>query len=608
MPSDHRPEIDQLRTLVESLRERVEELERDERQREVDREVEREQLRESREMLRLVMDHIPQGIYWKDRSSVYRGCNRFFADMAGLDDPDEVLGKTDEDLPWSRWAERYRQLDREVTLSDGPEVGHEGPYIRADGSEGWLRTTKVPLHDSQGRVVAILGVDEDFTERRRHEEALRSLVEVTFSTDGEDFFRALVRRLAEALQVRYAFLGEVRRNDAGRVHTVALWSDGGFVDNITYALDGSPCSQVVGKTACAFTEGVRDRFPKDVMLNELGVESYLGAPLMDSANRPIGLLVAMGTEPLAGTEMAISILNVFSARAAAELERKRIDAALREARDQLERRVRERTADLAAAHQDLKSLLYIVSHDLRAPLINVKGFAGELRSGCQEVLKLIEGGEKALEDAARRRLMGLLGSDIPEALSFIDTSIDRINHFMNTLLRLSQQGQRSLSMELVDTTSLVKELFASLAYQLEQRSARVHVAELPPVVGDRISLEQIFGNLLSNAVLYLDPDRPGEIEVRGETSRDLVTYHVRDNGCGIPKEDLPKVFAPFRRGRRLEVEGEGMGLAYVQALVRRHGGRIWCESEPGVGSTFSFALSAHLQPDDLRSTTEIWTS
>lgn len=601
-------EIGDLRGLVDSLKERVAELEEAERQREQEREQEREQLRESREMLRLVMDHIPQGIYWKDRASVYQGCNRFFAQMAGLALPDEVVGKTDEDMPWRRWADRYRDLDQEVIRSDGPAVGREGPYIRADGSEGWLRTTKVPLHDARDRVVAILGVDEDFTDRRRYEEALRSLVEITFSNAGEDFFGDLVRRLAEALQMPYAFIGEVRDEEPRTVHTLALWSQGEILENICYGLEGSPCDTVVGRTTCAYPDGVQQRFPEDQMLIDLGVESYLGAPLFDSSNRPVGLLAVMGTEPLVEIEAATSILNVFSVRAGAELERKRIDAALRESRDQLERRVDERTADLAAAHQDLKSLLYIVSHDLRAPLINVKGFAGELQAGCREVHGLVSTQPVDLESEHRQRAMDLLGRDIPEALSFIDTSIDRINHFMNTLLRLSQQGQRSLTMELVDTTSLVRELLASLAYQLDQRQAKVHVAQLPPVVADRISLEQIFGNLLSNAVLYLDPDRAGEIEVHGEVSRDLVTYHVRDNGCGIPQEDLPKVFAPFRRGRRLEVEGEGMGLAYVQALVRRHGGRIWCKSVPEVGSTFSFAVSAHLQPDDLRSTMEIWTS
>ena len=100
---------------------------------------------------------------------------------------------------------------------------------------------------------------------------------------------------------------------------------------------------------------------------------------------------------------------------------------------------------------------------------------------------------------------------------------------------------------------------------------------------------------MSNAVLYLDPGRPGEIEVIAQRDSDEMTFRVRDNGCGIAEEDMDKVFAPFRRAGKQDVPGEGMGLPYVQTLVRRHGGRIWCESEPGVGTTFSFTLSNHLE-------------
>jgi signal transduction histidine kinase len=123
----------------------------------------------------------------------------------------------------------------------------------------------------------------------------------------------------------------------------------------------------------------------------------------------------------------------------------------------------------------------------------------------------------------------------------------------------------------------------------------VTVAPLPQVVADRTSMEQIMGNLLSNAINYLDRDRPGEIEISGERGQQETTVRVRDNGRGIAEDDMDKVFAPFRRAGRQDRPGEGMGMAYVQALVRRHGGRIWCESELGVGSTFTFTISDHLE-------------
>jgi signal transduction histidine kinase len=134
----------------------------------------------------------------------------------------------------------------------------------------------------------------------------------------------------------------------------------------------------------------------------------------------------------------------------------------------------------------------------------------------------------------------------------------------------------------------------TLAHQIEERQVKVTVEPLAEVVADRTSMEQIMGNLLTNAVLYLDPGHLGEIEITAERGHDETTFHVRDNGRGIAEEDMAKVFAPFRRAGRQDVPGEGMGLAYVQALVRRHGGRIWCESELGVGTTLAFTISNHL--------------
>jgi signal transduction histidine kinase len=286
-------------------------------------------------------------------------------------------------------------------------------------------------------------------------------------------------------------------------------------------------------------------------------------------------------------------------------KRKRTERVMQEVHSTLERRVVERTAALATAHEDLKSLLSIVSHDLRTPLINVKGFSGELRGATDELRLRLEPYLGQLGPEDRGAIARIVGEDLPEAIDFIDSSVNRINQFMETLLRLSQEGKRELHMERLDVEPLVREALKNLAFQIEQRQAQVIVGRLPALVADRISLEQILGNLLANAVLYLDPSRPGRIEVRGERSREHVIFHVEDNGRGIAADELPKVFAPFRRGRHQDVEGEGMGLAYVQALVRRHGGRIWCSSQEGVGSAFHFTLSARLMVDDARSTTEI---
>ena len=137
---------------------------------------------------------------------------------------------------------------------------------------------------------------------------------------------------------------------------------------------------------------------------------------------------------------------------------------------------------------------------------------------------------------------------------------------------------------------LIEDILSSLAHQIGSRNISVAINELPDVTADKTAVEQIFGNLLDNAVKYLEPGRSGKIDITGERRDGEVVFHVQDNGRGMAKEDIPRAFEIFRRVGRQDVPGEGMGLAYVKALIRLHGGRIWCESEPGAGTTFSFTI------------------
>ena len=266
-------------------------------------------------------------------------------------------------------------------------------------------------------------------------------------------------------------------------------------------------------------------------------------------------------------------------------------------RKEAEERLRQYSQDLAESNEELKRFTYIVSHDLRAPLVNLKGFAGELRVSMQEIRPATEMGLQQLDEAQRESVTLALDKDIPEALSFIESATARMDHFISALLKLSRLGRREFNFEMTDMNAIVQATLETLAHQIDARGVNVLVQELPTVVADRVAMEQIMGNILSNAVLYLDPQRAGEIEISGERLAHETIYHVRDNGRGIAPEDMDKVFAPFRRAGKPDVPGEGMGLAYVQTLVRRHNGHIWCSSQPGQGSVFSFAIANHLKKE-----------
>jgi signal transduction histidine kinase len=169
-----------------------------------------------------------------------------------------------------------------------------------------------------------------------------------------------------------------------------------------------------------------------------------------------------------------------------------------------------------------------------------------------------------------------------------------MDHFITALLKLSRLGRRELKLELLDVNGIVQTCLQNLAHQIAESQTEVSVGELPAIVADQTSIEQIVGNILSNAIKYLRPDRPGKVEITATRGEDETLFQIQDNGRGIAARDMDKVFAPFRRAGNEDVPGEGMGLAYVQALVRRHRGRIWCESEPGAGTRMSFTIPHNL--------------
>jgi len=262
-------------------------------------------------------------------------------------------------------------------------------------------------------------------------------------------------------------------------------------------------------------------------------------------------------------------------------------------RKDAEGRLRRYARELKRANEEVKQFAYIVSHDLRGPLINLKGFAAELRSACSTVDSHLAAALPHLNEEQQREVGALLHQDIPEALEFIGASVTQMDSFINAVLMLSRLGRRELSFEKVDLREVVQGALKTLAHQIKECQVRVTVGSLPEVIGDRTAMEQMVGNILTNALNYLEPGRPGEIEVGGEQQGAETTFFVRDNGRGIAESDMPKVFALFRRAGRQDVKGEGMGLTYAQTLVHRHGGYIRCDSELGVGTTFTVVLSNH---------------
>ena len=279
----------------------------------------------------------------------------------------------------------------------------------------------------------------------------------------------------------------------------------------------------------------------------------------------------------------------------------RLDAVFRD----MARALRER-------EQENEMFIYSVSHDLRSPLVNLQGFSEELSLSCQDLRSALEGaevGDSLRESPANRGAMGLLSSaagparrvlekDIPDSVHFIKTAVSRLSAIIDALLRLSRVGRVEYRIQPVDVEAAARRVVESLGGAVKGRKAEVVVGAMPPALGDPTAVEQIFANLIGNAVAYLDPARPGRVQVGALESGDgavpagLRTYYVKDNGLGIPKDYQELVFLAFKRLHANVAQGEGVGLALVYRMVGRLGGKIWVESTAGEGSTFFVALPA----------------
>jgi len=323
--------------------------------------------------------------------------------------------------------------------------------------------------------------------------------------------------------------------------------------------------------------GIEDRSLARLEARRQGLDAAATALLLGAtAAFTLIVLVAIG-----------SVVLAF--RYARDLEQAR--AALEAANAGLEERVTERTAALEAANEEVQRFAYIVSHDLRAPLVNVMGFTAELESAVaslKEMLATIEASAPELVTAAAKEAAEM---DIPEAIGFIRSSTERMDRLINAILRLSREGRRSLVPERLRMDELIGNIAATVHHQLEEAGAEIRIeGRLPELVTDRIAAEQIFGNLIDNAVKYLDPDRPGRILVRGWTTSRHAIFEVEDNGRGIDPRDHTRIFELFRRSGVQDRPGEGIGLAHVRALARRLGGDVTVDSTPGRGSVFRVTL------------------
>ncbi|WP_312858574.1 HAMP domain-containing sensor histidine kinase [Rhizobium sp. G21] len=258
--------------------------------------------------------------------------------------------------------------------------------------------------------------------------------------------------------------------------------------------------------------------------------------------------------------------------------------------------MRERTEDLIQANQEIQRFAYIVTHDLRAPLVNIMGFTSELDNALKTIQAYFKGEAGSAPETARADTVLAVEEDLPEAIGFIRSSTRKMDELINAILKISRDGRRQLKPERIDVAQLVQHNAAAIQHQVLEASGEVSIkVDVKTIVTDRFSLEQALGNLLDNAVKYREPERPLRLSVRAfRVNAFTVGIDVSDNGRGIAPEDHERVFELFRRSGVQDKPGEGIGLAHVRSLVRNMGGDIQLKSERGKGSTFMIRMPSDL--------------
>lgn len=498
-------------------------------------------LHESQQMLRLVMDNIPQFVFWKDRNSVYLGCNDNVAWLLGLDSPADIVGKTDEDLPITQEiVERYQAQDRQVIETKLP-MYHIVEQISLDlpGSQPiWVDANKVPLTDSAGNVIGILGTFEDITERKRAEAAL-SVSEQRFRATFE---QAAVGMAQTTLNGEWLLLNEKLCQIVGYSRQELLKMRG--FQEITHPEDLEK-------------EVVYIRRLVSGEVNNYSLEKrYLRK---DGSSIWVNITVSI-LHDVDNHQTLMGVVEDIQ-------ERKQAEEALRQRAEELTRTttiLARTTTNLKKRNQELDQFAYVVSHDLKAPLRAI----ANLSSWIEEDLE------------------GQMTQDTQHQMNLLRGRVHRMEGLIEGLLQYSRVGRIKTATERVDLNQLLAEIVDSLA---PPAGFTIEIPpNLPVFVTERLPLEQVFTNLISNAIKH-NKQASGYVKISLRELEDFYEFAITDNGPGIAPQYHEKVFVIFQTlEARDKVENTGIGLSLVKKIVETHGGTIKLESQEGQGATFRF--------------------
>jgi PAS domain S-box-containing protein len=447
----------------------------------------------------------------------------------------EVVGKLSS-LLFAPEDVRSGVPDQELReAADEGRAEDERWHIRKDGSRFWASGFVRPVRDKEGDLRGFAKVAQDVTERKRAEEDRARLAAIVESSED-----AIIGKTLEGI--------------------ITSWNGG------AQKIYGYSAGEAVGQPISMLVPPERPNEIPTILESIRRGERVDHFETVRMAKDGRRLDISLTVSPIRNT--AGDIVGA-SAIARDITERKRAEEEIRLLNEQLEQRVRQRTAQLEESNKELESFSYSVSHDLRAPIRHIGAFAQMLQDRATS----------ELDETAQRYLKTIM------------ESADRAGGLIDDLLSFSRMGRTEMREFAVDMNRLVVEALEELRLETNRRDIEWNIGDLPEVRGDRSMLRLVVHNLLSNAIKYTRQRDPAVIKVGSTTDGEEIVFFIRDNGVGFDMAYASKLFGVFQRLHSSEeFEGSGIGLATVRRIIQRHGGRVWAEARAGEGATFYFSL------------------
>jgi signal transduction histidine kinase len=434
---------------------------------------------------------------------------------------------------------------------------------RGDGTTVLADISSQRLSDGRTLCVAL-----NVTEAVRIETALQLLAESGPAEDTAAFVERCAATLAQAFGASRAAVGVIDER-AGKVRILGQSPLQGCDDS--YPVADAPCARLSGEQRSIHITGLAAQFPAHAPFAGHASGAYLGSAIVSSTGAVTGVVEIWDPAPFAVGPGSQQILETFAHRIGAELERAAAYRELRELTATLEARVAERTSELARANEELEAFSYSVSHDLRGPVRAVDAHAA----------MLLEEANAVLNAGARRHL------------DRIAQAARRMGELINGLLQLAQLSHQPRSLQIVDLSHLAAHAMELLQERDRERSVDFVCAPGVRASTDPTAVNIVLTNLIENAWKYSSRVAHARIEFGVRRQHDGTVYYVRDNGTGFEMDHARRLFKPFQRLHASDdYPGMGIGLATVERLIQRLGGRVWAESAPGQGATFYFTLDA----------------